>query len=36
MKRPVRFTYGVEYTVENGRHVVHCAYSHRMDLETKP
>ncbi|MBI5784421.1 MAG: 4Fe-4S dicluster domain-containing protein [Rhodocyclales bacterium] len=34
--RPVRVTYWVEYTVENGRHVVHCAYSHRMDLETKP
>jgi hypothetical protein len=30
--RPVRITYWVEYTVEDGRYVVHRAYSHRMEL----
>jgi Fe-S oxidoreductase len=30
--RPLRITYWVEYTIEDGRHVVHRAYSHRMEL----
>jgi Fe-S oxidoreductase len=30
--RPVRITYWVEYTIKDGRYVVHRAYSHRMDL----
>lgn len=34
--RPVRITYWVEYTVEDGRYVVHRAYSHRMDVEIAP
>ena len=30
--RPVRITYWVEYTVDDGRYTVHRAYSHRMEL----
>jgi len=30
--RPVSMTYWVEYTLEDGRYVVHRAYSHRMQL----
>lgn len=32
-RRSVTITYWVEYTVEDGRYVVHRAYSHRMELE---
>lgn len=34
--RPVRITYWVEYTVENGRYCVQRAYSHRMEVSTAP
>ena len=34
--RPVAMTYWVEYSLEGGRHVVHRAYSHRMQLEIAP
>jgi NADPH-dependent glutamate synthase beta subunit-like oxidoreductase len=34
--RPVAITYWVEYSLEDGRHVVHRAYSHRMQLEIAP
>jgi hypothetical protein len=30
--RPVSMTYWAEYTVEDGRYVVHRAYSHRMQV----
>lgn len=34
--RPVAITYWVEYTIEDGRYVVHRAYSHRMQLQALP
>jgi NADPH-dependent glutamate synthase beta subunit-like oxidoreductase len=34
--RPVRISYWVEYTLQDGRCVVHRAYSHRMEVSRTP